>query len=188
MIEPIAISAGLVFIAELGDKSQLLAMTLTTRYRARSVLLGSALAIIALNLISTLAGDVIGRLLPDHWVRIAAGVLFIFFALTAFWSAWKHEPDEDAEPVRRHSKTAVATVFLAFSLAELGDKTMLTAMALSTQYAWYWIWLGSSLGMMASIALAVWVGKKVLHLVPVRAVHLVAGLLFAVLGGWMLLA
>lgn len=188
MWEAIAISAGLVFVAELGDKSQLLAMTLTTRYRARSVLLGSALAIVVLNLISSVAGEAIGRLLPEHWVRITAGVLFLVFALTAFWSAWKHEEDEEAEPVRKHSKTAVATVFLAFSLAELGDKTMLTAMALSTQYEWYWIWLGSSLGMMVSIVLAVWVGKSVLKVVPVRAVHVLAGLLFAMLGGWMLLA
>ena len=93
MWEAIAISAGLVFVAELGDKSQLLAMTLTTRYRARSVLLGSALAIVVLNLISSVAGEAIGRLLPEHWVRIAAGVLFLVFALTAFWSAWKHEED-----------------------------------------------------------------------------------------------
>lgn len=187
MWEAIAISAGLVFLAELGDKSQLLAMTLTTRYRARSVLLGSALAIIILNLISSVAGDAISRLVPENWVRIAAGLLFIAFALTAFWSAWKHVEDEEAEPIRAHSKTAVATVFLAFCLAELGDKTMLTAMALSTQYDWYWIWLGSSLGMMLSVILAVWVGKSVLKVVPMRAVHVVAGVLFAVLGFWMLL-
>ena len=186
MWETIAISTALVFAAELGDKSQLLAMTLTTRYRARSVLLGSALAIMVLNLISALAGEFIGRYLPEDLVRIAAGILFMFFAATALWTAWRHEEDEGESPGKPHGKTAVAAVFLAFSLAELGDKTMLTTMALSTQYEWYWIWVGSTLGMMASIVLAVWVGKTLLKYIPIRVVHVVAGLLFAMLGVLML--
>lgn len=186
MWEAIALSAGLIFVAELGDKSQLLAMTLTTRFRARSVLLGSALAVLTLNLIATLAGDFIGSLLPEAWIRIAAGALFIFFALTAWWSAWKHEPDAEDAPVRTQGRAAVISVFLAFCLAELGDKTMLAAMALSTQYPWYWIWVGSSIGMFVNIALAVWVGRMILRVVPVRGVHIVAGVLFAALGAWML--
>ncbi len=188
MWEAIALSAGLVFVAELGDKSQLLTVTLTTRYRARSVLLGSALAVLVLNLFATLAGDFLGNLLPESWVKIAAGLLFLFFAVTTLWAAWKHEPETEESPIRTHGKAAVISVFLAFSLAELGDKTMLAAMALATRYEWYWIWIGSSLGMIANVALAVWIGKLILKVVPVRIVHIVAGTLFAILGIWMLLS
>lgn len=186
MLEAIAISAGLIFLAELGDKSQLLAMTLSTRFRARSVLIGATLAIIVLNLLSSLAGDLVGRFLPEHWVRIAAGILFIGFAAVTLRGVCRGASDEVDEPIQAHSKTAIATVFVAFSLAELGDKTMLTALALSTQYDWYWIWLGSTIGMMTSIILAVIVGKVILRVVPVHLVHLAAGLLFAALGIWML--
>lgn len=182
MWEAIAVSAGLVFLAELGDKSQLLAMTLTTRYRARTVLLGSALAMMVLNLVSSLAGNFIGEFLPETWVRAAAGVLFLLFAVFSLRSAWKERSKTEPETPKIQGKIAIAAVFLAFCLAELGDKTMLTTAALSTQYAWYWVWIGSTIGMLINIALAVWLGRALLKIVPIRFVHVFAAVAFAVLG------
>lgn len=180
-MEAVFIAAGLVFVAELGDKSQLLAMTFATRYRARTVILGMGVACALINLASALVGDVLGRILPQDLLRVAAGIVFVLFAALTAWSVWRAEPEEEIEVVP-HSKGALLAVGSAFALAELGDKTMFTTMTLSTQYAWYWIWLGSTVGMLVSIALAVFVGKQVMRIVPVRWVHAAAALLFAALG------
>ena len=76
----VLLSAALVFIAELGDKSQLMSMTFATRYRARTVILGAGIACTLTNLVSALVGNAIGDALPEHAVRIAGGVLFLVFA------------------------------------------------------------------------------------------------------------
>lgn len=187
-MEAVFIAAGLVFVAELGDKSQLMAMTFATRYRARTVLLGMGIASTLLSLLSALIGDVAGRLLPDDVVRIVAGVVFLVFAALTLWSARKAAADDEPVTVKPHDAWAVVTVGIAFALAELGDKTMVTTMALSTQYSWWWVWVGSAVGMFASIVLAVIVGRQLLKVIPVHAVHLVAAALFAALGVWLLVA
>lgn len=180
-MEAVFIAAGLVFVAELGDKSQLLAMTFATRYRARTVIIGMGVACALINLASALVGDALGRFLPQDVIRILAGLVFLLFAAITAWSVWRTEPEEEIEVVP-HSGGALLAVGSAFALAELGDKTMFTTMTLSTQYPWYWIWVGSTLGMSVSIVLAVIVGKQVLKVVPVRWVHAIAALLFAALG------
>lgn len=181
-MEAVFIAAGLVFVAELGDKSQILAMTFATRYRARTVIIGMGVACALINLASALVGEALGRFLPQDLLRIAAGIVFLLFAALTAWSVWRTKDEEELEVVP-HTTGALLAVGSAFALAELGDKTMFTTMTLSTQYPWYWIWLGSTVGMVVSIVLAVFVGKQVLRVVPVRWVHAVAAILFAALGG-----
>jgi putative Ca2+/H+ antiporter (TMEM165/GDT1 family) len=186
-MEAVFIAAALVFVAELGDKSQLMAMTFATRYRARTVVIGMGIACAIINLASALIGDVLGRFIPDRVLEIVAGVLFLAFAAITAWSlrGEQHEGEVTTVP---HSGKAVITVGLAFAVAELGDKTMLATMTLATQYPWFWVWLGSTAGMLLSIVLAVVLGKQVLKVLPVRAVHAVAAILFAALGIWLLLS
>jgi putative Ca2+/H+ antiporter (TMEM165/GDT1 family) len=184
-IEAVAIAAGVVFVAELGDKSQILAMTFATRYRARTVIMGMGIACAFINLFSVLIGDVLARVLPEDMLRIAAGVIFLVFALLTAWSLRNQESEAEPE-VKAHSGAAVIAVGLAFAAAEMGDKTMLTAMTLSTRYPWFWVWVGSTVGMVASIVLAALVGKQILKVLPVRTVHATAAALFAGLGVWML--
>lgn len=178
----VLLSAVLVFVAELGDKSQLMSMTFATRYRARTVILGAGLACAAINLVSALAGDVIGDALPRDAVRIAGGVLFLLFAVLAL-----RESQQDEEPrPRDRGGRAVLVVATAFVLAELGDKTMLATMTLATQYHWVLVWIGSTIGMLVSIVLAVLVGRTLLKVVPLRFVHLISAALFAAVGVWLL--
>ena len=184
-MEAVFIAAALVFVAELGDKSQLMAMTFATRYRARTVLIGMGVACALINLASALIGEALGRFIPEDALRIVAGVIFLVFAAVTAWSLRGAEEDEELSIVP-HSGQALIAVGLAFSLAELGDKTMFATMTLATQYPWYWVWIGSTAGMVVSIALAVLLGKQILKVLPVRAVHAVAALLFAALGIWML--
>jgi Ca2+/H+ antiporter, TMEM165/GDT1 family len=178
----VLLSAVLVFVAELGDKSQLLSMTFATRYRARTVILGAGLATATIDLVSALAGDVIGDTLPRDAVRIGGGVLFLVFALLALRDSQReHEPRPRARGGR-----AVVVVAVAFTLSEVGDKTMLATMTLATQYHWLLVWIGSTIGMLVSIVLAVLVGRTLLTVVPIRLVHLLSAALFAVVGVLML--
>lgn len=176
---PILLSAVLVFVAELGDKSQLMSMTFATRYRARTVILGAGLACAAINLVSALAGNVIGDALPRDAVRIAGGVLFLLFAVLALREG---TTDEDEPRPKARGGRAVVVVAVAFTLSELGDKTMLAAMTLATQYHWLLVWIGSTIGMLVSIVMAVLVGRSLLKVVPLRFVHLLSAALFAVVG------
>lgn len=178
----VLLSAALVFVAELGDKSQLMSMTFATRYRARTVILGAGLACTLTNLVSALVGNAIGDALPQHAVRVAGGVLFLVFAVLAL----RNLAEDDEPKERARGGAAVFVVGVAFVLAELGDKTMLATMTLSTQYHWALIWIGSTIGMLISIVLAVFIGRALLQLLPIKIVHLVSALLFAGVGVWLL--
>jgi putative Ca2+/H+ antiporter (TMEM165/GDT1 family) len=182
-MDAVLISAALVFVAELGDKSQLMSMTFATRYRARTVILGAGLACAVMNLVSALIGNAIGDALPERAVQVCAGVLFIVFAVLTLRDL---PGDEEPKPLERGGR-AVLVVALAFALSELGDKTMLATLTLSTQYHWVLIWIGATAGMLTSICLAVLVGRTLLQVLPVRVVHLVSAALFAAIGVWLLL-
>ena len=174
----VLLSAVLIFVAELGDKSQLLSMTFATRYRARTVILGAGLASTTIDLVSAFAGNVIGDALPRDAVRIAGGLLFLLFAALAL-----RDLHREAEPQpRARGGRAVVVVAVAFTLSEIGDKTMLATMTLATQYHWLLVWIGSTLGMLVSIVLAVVVGRTLLTIVPLRLVHLLSAALFAIVG------
>lgn len=179
----VLLSAALVFVAELGDKSQLMSMTFATRYRARTVILGAGIACTITNLVSALVGNAIGDALPQQAVRIAGGVLFLVFAALTL----RHLTTEDEPKPPARGGAAVLVVGVAFTLSELGDKTMLATMTLSTQYHWALIWIGSTIGMLISIVLAVFVGRALLQVLPIKVVHLVSALLFAGVGVWMLI-
>jgi putative Ca2+/H+ antiporter (TMEM165/GDT1 family) len=160
-----------------------MSMTFATRYRARTVILGAGIACTLTNLVSALVGNAIGDALPENAVRIAGGVLFLVFALLTL----RHLSDDDDEPKERMSGgAAVVVVGVAFVLSELGDKTMLATLTLSTQYHWALIWIGSTIGMLISIVLAVFVGRALLQVLPIKVVHLVSALLFAAVGVWLL--
>lgn len=174
----VLLSAALVFVAELGDKSQLMCMTFATRYRARTVIIGAGLASAVLDLASALLGNVIGAALPRDGVRIASGLVFLLFAVLALREAHR----DDAPPAATMGKRAVLVVAVAFALSELGDKTMVTTMTLSTQYHWALVWVGSLIAMLASIVMAVLIGRVLLRVVPLRLVHLLSAALFAAVG------
>ncbi|WP_332666254.1 TMEM165/GDT1 family protein [Aeromicrobium sp.] len=179
----VLLSAVLVFIAELGDKSQLMSMTFATRYRARTVITGAGIACTLTNLVSALVGNAIGDALPEQAVRIAGGVLFLVFAAWTLRHVAAGEPKQPAT-----GGAAVFVVGVAFLLSELGDKTMLATMTLSTQHHWMLIWIGSTAGMLISIVLAVFVGRALLQVLPIKAVHVVSAALFAAVGIWMLVS
>jgi Ca2+/H+ antiporter, TMEM165/GDT1 family len=174
------LSAGVIFLAELGDKSQLMAMTFATRFRPRDVLLGITLATAVVHLGSVAIGAAVGTALPTSAVAVVAGVAFLGFAA---WTLRGDALDEDERSKAARTTTrAVLAVGVAFFLAELGDKTMLATVALATREGWLGTWLGSTVGMVAADALAIVIGAMLGHHLPEKVIRYVAAAAFAIFG------
>lgn len=176
------LSIAVIFVAELGDKSQLMAMTFAARYRPRDVLVGITVATAVVHLVSVGIGFFIGDVFAQ-WqggIAVAAGVAFLAFA------AWTLRGDElteaEAEKARKAKGFSLVAVGSAFFLAELGDKTMLATITLATQENWFWTWVGSTVGMVAADALAILVGYVLRRKLPEKAIRIGAAALFALFG------
>lgn len=176
------LSTAVIFVAELGDKSQLMALTFAARYRARDVLIGITAATALVHLASVGIGAAVGGAFADRqWIiSIVAGVAFLAF------SAWTLRGDEltqaEADKARHNTRAAVLAVGTAFFLAELGDKTMLATIALATKEAWFGTWVGSTLGMVAADALAIGAGALLGRRLPERAIRFGAAAAFVIFG------
>ena len=179
-MEAFLISFGIIFVAELGDKSQLMAMTFATRYRAITILLAITAATALVHLASVLVGAALGVALPTDAISIVGGLAFLGFA------AWTLRGDSlDDDDVRRATqsqRSVFFTVGLAFFLAELGDKTMLATITLATDHGLFGTWLGSTLGMVAADGLAIIVGQQLGTRLPERTVKIGAAAIFFAFG------
>ncbi len=180
------LSTAVIFVAELGDKSQLLALTFATRYRARDVLIGITAATALVHLASVGIGAAIGSALAGvQWIMsFAAGAAFLGFGL---WTLRgdelsDRESDKGRGRVHRSSGAAIVAVAVAFFLAELGDKTMLATITLATQEQWFGTWVGSTLGMVAADALAIAGGAFIGRKLSARVVSIGAAAAFFVFG------
>ncbi|KAA1415434.1 TMEM165/GDT1 family protein [Nocardioides humilatus] len=176
------LSTAVIFVAELGDKSQLMAMTFATRYRARDVIIGLTAATAVVHLVSVGIGYLIGDAFADYQgaIEIGAGLAFLAFAL---WTLRGDElTDEDTAKANAATGRAVLVVATFFFLAELGDKTMLATITLATQEGWFGTWLGSTVGMVAADALAIGVGAMLGRQLPEHVIKYGAAALFAVFG------
>lgn len=175
----VALSAfALLFLAEMGDKTQLVAMTLATRHRAWQVALGACAAFLFLNLLAVLLGEVLFRYVPERLVLGLAGVLFLAFA----WNAWR-SADDDEEATGESARNAILSSFLLIFVAELGDKTQLAmiALAASTGHPWS-VFAGGTLALWSVSLIGVFLGATVLSRVPKHWMHRAAAVLFAVFG------
>ena len=176
---------GLVFVAELGDKTQLVAMGFGARHRILPVMVGMFIAYAAANLLAVVVGGLLGATLPTRALGLAGGVLFLAFA------AWSLRPEADeadgedaaagAEPARP-ARGVVASVAVAVFVAELGDKTQLATATLAAQGPPVLVWIGATLGIVASGAVGVLVGRAVGSRLSERATRIGSAVLFAVFG------
>lgn len=180
MIQALLLSTVVVFVAEMGDKSQLMALTFATRYRAWVVLTAISIATALVHALSVALGVAAAAVLPTTWLQIGAGLAFLGFA----WWTWRG--DELTEQDRRRAaaggRSALLAVGGAFLLAELGDKTMLATVALATDHDPWGVWIGSTVGMVAADALAVVVGRVLGARLPDRVIRIGATVAFAVFG------
>lgn len=164
----------MIFIAELGDKTQLVALCLASRFNAWVVLAGITVATLVVHVFSVLLGGGVGHFLPQAWIDLAAGLAFIGFGL------WTLRGDvlEDENCGATRVRSPFWLVATTFFLAELGDKTMLGTVALATGNALIPVWLGSTLGMVVSDGLAIIVGQLLGKRLPERAIRVGAAVIF----------
>ncbi len=174
------VSFGVIFVAEMGDKSQLMALTFATRYRPLPVLVGITVATAVVHAASVAAGALLADALPTRAITLAAGLAFLGFAM---WTLQGDTLDEEeAGRARRRARSAVVAVGTAFLLAELGDKTMLATVTLATRQAALGTWAGSTVGMVAADALAILVGRQLGDRLGDRTVRVGAAIAFALFG------
>ena len=174
------LSFGVILLAELGDKSQLMALAFASRYRAWTVLTAVTVATLIVHAGSVVLGRTFALALPTSAIQIAAGVAFFAFA------AWTVRGDElgdaDEGRARRTGRSALLTIGTAFFLAELGDKTMLATITLATTEEPWGTWLGSTAGMVVADAVAIAAGAFLGSRMPERAIRLFAAAAFVVFG------
>jgi putative Ca2+/H+ antiporter (TMEM165/GDT1 family) len=174
------VSFGVIFVAELGDKSQLMALAFASRYPVVPVLIGITAATALVHGVSVFIGAALGAAIPTRPITLVAGLAFIGFGL---WTLRGDRlTEEDEVRAARPARNTVAAVGGVFFLAELGDKTMLATITLATNHGLFGTWLGSTLGMVAADALAIIAGRQLGARLPERAVKIGAAVLFFIFG------
>lgn len=164
----------MVFLAELGDKTQLVALCFASRFKARTVLAGVFAATLLVHVVSVLLGKGLGSIIPTEWISLVGGLAFIAFGL---WTLRGDDLDDDSCNNKK-GKSPFFIVATTFFLAELGDKTMLMTVDLATKLPMLYVWLGSTLGMVVSDGLAILVGKLLGKNLPERLVKIGAAIIF----------
>ena len=170
----------LLFLAEMGDKSQLLAMTLAHRYRAAPVIAGTFAAFAVLNLLAILVGQALFEWVPPELMLLAAAGLFMYFGYRSWQDADGEEEDEtDSGPERGGLVTSFTVIFVA----ELGDKTQLAMIALVAGTGEIWsVFAGGTLALWTVSLIGILFGATLLRKIPKHWVHRAAALLFVTFG------
>jgi len=170
----------LIFLAEIGDKSQILAMTLAHRYRAAPVIFGTFAAFAVLNLLAVLVGQALFEFVPQEFMLLAAGGLFLYFG----YRSWQDADSEDKyETTAGPARSGLATSFAMIFVAEFGDKTQLAMIALVAGTGEIWsVFAGGTLALWAVSLVGILFGASLLRKIPNHWVHRVAALLFVTFG------
>ncbi len=187
-MEAFWVSTGIVTLAEMGDKTQLLALLLAVRFRKPwPIVLGILVATLANHALAGAVGAWVTTWLGPQALRWVLGVSFLAMAV---WMLVPDSIDDDGDDGAAPRWGVFGTTLVAFFLAEMGDKTQIATVMLAAQYhAFVWVVAGTTLGMMLANAPVVWLGERVTRHVPIRVVHLISAAIFAVLGvlallGW----
>jgi len=182
MLSAALISLGVVFVAELGDKSQLMTMTYALRHRWWVVLSGVAIAAFLVHGLSVTVGHFLGATLPERPIAFAAAIAFFVFAA---WT-WRERTRSDSAPATPEHRFVLLAVVSSYVLAELGDKTMLATVALASDHSWAGVWIGATIAMVLADGLAIAVGTLLHRRLPERLLHALASVLFLLFGIWLL--
>ena len=183
MLTAILVSVAVVFVAELGDKSQLITMTYSLRHRWWVVLSGVGISSMLVHGLSVTIGHFLGLSLPERPIAFAGALAFFLFAV---WT-WREGGLDDDEGVRvAEPRFVLFAVISSFVLAELGDKTMLATVALASDHNWAGVWIGATAGMVLADGVAIAVGAWAHKRLPERFLHGLASVLFLLFGLWLL--
>lgn len=187
ILQPLLVSAGLVAIAEIGDKTQLLAMLLAARFRKPlPIIAGIFVATIFNHALAAWVGVVAGDFLNGPWMKWVLGIAFIAFG------AWALIPDkfEDKDAPREKAGASIfVTTVVAFFFVEMGDKTQVATVALAARFHQVlWVAVGTTIGMMLANVPAVFLSQAAADRLPLKYIRWAAAASFAALGVWVLVA
>jgi putative Ca2+/H+ antiporter (TMEM165/GDT1 family) len=182
-MEAFLTSLGLVTLAEIGDKTQLLAILLAVKFRKPiPIIAGIFVATIANHFLAALLGTVAAEFLASFWFRLAIGVSFVAMGL---WTLVPDKLDDGETKLLRYG--AFLTTTVAFFIVEMGDKTQIATVALGARFNDIVpVTMGTTLGMMLANAPAVWLGDKLLARINMDTVRKIAAALFIAIGAWTL--
>lgn len=169
------------FIAEMGDKTQLMLIALTSKYKLKEIILGTAVAILVLNGLAVLAGGLVSEFIPDWVIKIVAALAFLYFAASTIAG----DEDEEEGNAKSGIQFAPLAVFCTFFVAELGDKTQLTAITFGANEgmsAALIVWLACSLGLFAADILGMMVGYLLKSKMPDGLLKSLAFVIFSIFG------
>ena len=170
------------FIAEMGDKTQLMLIALTSKHKLKDIILGTAAAILVLNGLAVLAGGLVSEFIPDWLIKTAAALAFLYFAASTIAG---DDDDEEEGSGKSKIKFAPLAVFCTFFIAELGDKTQLTAITFGANEgmsAALVVWIGCSLGLFAADILGMLVGYLLKSKTPDGLLNTLAFAIFSIFG------
>ena len=170
------------FIAEMGDKTQFMLIALTSKYKLKDIIFGTAAAILVLNGLAVLAGGFVSEFIPDWLIKTAAALAFLYFTASTIAG---DDDDEAEEGGKSKIKFAPLAVFCTFFLAELGDKTQLTAITFGANEgieSALVVWIGCSLGLFAADILGMLVGYLLKSKTPDGLLNTIAFIIFFVFG------
>ena len=179
---PVALfsSFSLILLAEMGDKSQLVCMTLAARYRPWPVLFGAITAFALLNVIAVMFGAAAARWLPDTLVLLVVGLLFLLFGIHALRGS--SGPDDGGVPERKASHSLFFSTLLLITLAEFGDKTQLAVAGLGSTSDPLAVWLGATFALAVTSGIGVVAGRTIMRRLSISLLHKISGGLFIALG------
>ena len=182
-----ATSFALVALAELGDKTQIAVITLSSRFKALTVFVGAMLAFLVTTGIAVAFGDVLTLVLPTFWIRIAAAILFLVFGVYTIISAMYRKAETELK-TRREARNGVFSSFSMVVLMELGDKTQLSVIALAAEYEFpLFVFAGVMMAFALITVLGVTVGISLTKVVPIKYIQLASGIVFILLGAALLI-
>ncbi len=174
---PLLASFGLILIAELGDKTQLAVISLSSKRKSKHVFIGALLAFALVDGVSALVGGAIAALIPAFWIGLGAGLAFVIFAVYTLLFEKSEKPEVEERPL------ALASSFSLIALMELGDKTQLAVVSLSAEYdAPVMVFGGVMLAFFVLTALGIVLGATISRLVPLKYVRIGSGLIFMIFG------
>jgi putative Ca2+/H+ antiporter (TMEM165/GDT1 family) len=190
----LVVAFGVVFVAELGDKTQLLALDFGARFSLRTVAIGLGLGYGLANIIATIVGGVLGAALPDRPIQLIGGAVFLGFAALAVRRATSDTRDDEnaasADSVRGTTTLSViASIAGLIAVAEMGDKTQIATATLASQSSPVGVWIGATLGAASSGMVGAVAGNLIGHRISTRTLQLASAALFtlfgvAMLAGW----
>lgn len=185
MVSAALLSLGIVFLAELGDKSQLMTMTYALKHKWWVVLSGVGIAAFLVHGLSVMIGHFLGLTLPARPIAFGAAIAFLLFAAWT-WYGGRRSGGQEAVQAVTEPRYVIFAVMSSFVLAELGDKTMLATVALAADNNWAGVWIGATIGMVLADGVAIIVGRLLHKRLPERFLHDMAAVLFLLFGLWLL--